>query len=459
MTQAIGNLGLFAKNFAAKLDEADGKKDNKISASVWNNFVKDKGGKELKYSSYISLENAEKSITQYMYDLHLSSKNSIDNINSEWINTFNKKAEQKAPKKYRIPTADGTPFEKIKLKAVPITKQEKEQGVKSITARYDGERLVDKIYFYDESNGNKIVKAYHDNKRGNVRELVSRGSSSNVISHRGKYENPKSIKIKLPKGANTTATLMAKALEKNKAKLMKLLNIDNKTYDRYAKLTMAIAETETKFGQGCLEFDEKTAEADYSRSKFAGQSVIARGTKVSSQPVQYSPEGYPVGGPNPVESAVRIAYATKIPLLSEGKGMSFGYTSIKIDNIEKLSKQNNSTAKIYKKIMSDFKEMGITQPADLYDPQKCAIATLIYASAHIEIFNAMVQEKQEKNSKEPNAENRLLADNSKNLREEDVVANAWNRGFSYLMDGTADAKSWSYNKLIQKNLNHYNIQS
>lgn len=53
-----------AKSISNVLDISDGKKDKKISASVWNEFVKDKGGKKIKYS--ISLENAMKSISVYL---------------------------------------------------------------------------------------------------------------------------------------------------------------------------------------------------------------------------------------------------------------------------------------------------------------------------------------------------------------------------------------------------------
>ena len=41
------NLFTYSSNLAQKLDAEDGNKDNKISASVWNNFVKDKGGKDV----------------------------------------------------------------------------------------------------------------------------------------------------------------------------------------------------------------------------------------------------------------------------------------------------------------------------------------------------------------------------------------------------------------------------
>jgi hypothetical protein len=52
-----------AGQIAQKLDAADGKKDGKISASVWNDFVKDKGGKQIK--NFISVESAMQSINTY----------------------------------------------------------------------------------------------------------------------------------------------------------------------------------------------------------------------------------------------------------------------------------------------------------------------------------------------------------------------------------------------------------
>ena len=49
---------------AQTLDSKDGKQDGKISANVWNDFVKDKGGKTI--NSYISIENATQSISTYL---------------------------------------------------------------------------------------------------------------------------------------------------------------------------------------------------------------------------------------------------------------------------------------------------------------------------------------------------------------------------------------------------------
>ena len=51
-----------AGTIAMALDAKDGKSDGKISASIWNEFVADKGGKTIQYS--INMDNAIKSISK-----------------------------------------------------------------------------------------------------------------------------------------------------------------------------------------------------------------------------------------------------------------------------------------------------------------------------------------------------------------------------------------------------------
>lgn len=85
--------GILAKN----LDWADGKSDKKISASVWNEFVKDKGGKTIKYS--ISEKNAVKSISVYLERKSKETgKNKVE-LMMEWLNKINeKKSDSTNPK-------------------------------------------------------------------------------------------------------------------------------------------------------------------------------------------------------------------------------------------------------------------------------------------------------------------------------------------------------------------------
>ena len=72
-----------AAGIAQELDKKDGKEDGKISASIWNEFVADKGGKTIQYS--ISIENARKSISTYLYKNSNTTDESKNNIAAEWL--------------------------------------------------------------------------------------------------------------------------------------------------------------------------------------------------------------------------------------------------------------------------------------------------------------------------------------------------------------------------------------
>ena len=72
-----------AGTIAMALDAKDGKSDGKISASIWNEFVADKGGKTIQYS--ISIENARKSISTYLYKNSNTTDESKNNIAAEWL--------------------------------------------------------------------------------------------------------------------------------------------------------------------------------------------------------------------------------------------------------------------------------------------------------------------------------------------------------------------------------------
>ncbi len=68
---------------ARNLDAKDGKRDGKISASVWNEFVKDKGGKTIKYS--ITVEDAQKSIATYLARNSKESGKSKVELGFDWM--------------------------------------------------------------------------------------------------------------------------------------------------------------------------------------------------------------------------------------------------------------------------------------------------------------------------------------------------------------------------------------
>ena len=72
-----------AGTIAMALDAKDGKSDGKISASIWNEFVADKGGKTIQHS--INMENAIKSISTYLARNAESMKENVNNLASNWL--------------------------------------------------------------------------------------------------------------------------------------------------------------------------------------------------------------------------------------------------------------------------------------------------------------------------------------------------------------------------------------
>ena len=65
MTDGINDKlkATLAYQIAAKLDAKDGTVDNKIQKTIWDDFIKDKGGKTVE--EFIDIESAMKSITTY----------------------------------------------------------------------------------------------------------------------------------------------------------------------------------------------------------------------------------------------------------------------------------------------------------------------------------------------------------------------------------------------------------
>ena len=99
-----------AGRIAKELDKKDGKEDGKISASVWNEFVADKGGKQIKYS--ITVENAMNSITTYAVR-NQSNEVPVDDLAEKW---FNKEVEFNKNNPPAPPVVETAPAEV----AVPI---------------------------------------------------------------------------------------------------------------------------------------------------------------------------------------------------------------------------------------------------------------------------------------------------------------------------------------------------
>lgn len=63
-TGGAGNIK-WSRDLATRLDEKDGKKDGKISASVWNGYLSEMGSKGNRIQNYITVDNAVKSFDYY----------------------------------------------------------------------------------------------------------------------------------------------------------------------------------------------------------------------------------------------------------------------------------------------------------------------------------------------------------------------------------------------------------
>ena len=78
------NVNNYAKLIAQKLDSQDSKAgDNKIEASIWNQFVAGKGGNTIKHS--ITLDNAIKSISSYLVNNAKALGKSVETVAKEWL--------------------------------------------------------------------------------------------------------------------------------------------------------------------------------------------------------------------------------------------------------------------------------------------------------------------------------------------------------------------------------------
>ena len=86
------NSSILARQLADRLDESDKKgKNGRIEASVWNEFVKDKGGKTI--SNYINIDNAIKSLIVYLCRQAKANSRLIVELGQEWINSLSDKSK------------------------------------------------------------------------------------------------------------------------------------------------------------------------------------------------------------------------------------------------------------------------------------------------------------------------------------------------------------------------------
>ena len=191
-----------ARTLADNLDAADGKKDGKISASIWNNYLKTIGSTGNRINNYITVDNAERSLNYY------KTTKDLNNTDAKWNNwNMDKKdympdvpskdenppaktdpIEQAAPPEKSDPPANST------LDAIFNTKSEENAGKKVTNGdgtayEYDNNGYIKSVYDKDCNKTREIVyyngtlalyDDYEYDAKGNMTREISRGYDGSV---------------------------------------------------------------------------------------------------------------------------------------------------------------------------------------------------------------------------------------------------------------------------------------
>ena len=180
-----------AYKIAENLDKQDGTADGKISDSVWNEFVKDKGGKEV--SEFIDIEDAMKSITTYAIRGAKAAKTTANELGDKWF-----KATPESGNADGADGADGTggAGSVDDKKNAPVNKGNVDED-KAAAAKEQGLRpTYNPIFYYSEtekehyiwnSKTKKFTKysniAYFNKDKSYVRKYKNKDGSAKVIDY------------------------------------------------------------------------------------------------------------------------------------------------------------------------------------------------------------------------------------------------------------------------------------
>ena len=292
----------------------------------------------------------------------------------------------------------------------------KEAGIKTVSQKKNSKgEVIEATYYYEDG---KVVREYQDPKRGRVRELVKAGSTQKPQA--SKISEPIPMTISLPDNASKNAKKFAKALEENKARLMSMLGIDNDTYNKLARLAMAIAEQETNFGNNG---------GMYRNGKY-----------------------YLTG----VSEVTQVGQAAKL-----AHDFSFGPTQIKFE-----------MQKRYKWIADMFSKLGLKNGIQLYDMENAAMATMV-----VLVQNNRILKNNSEYQKGIKAANGAVVTmdgwemknghlkktyNTKSfvnkVTDEDALCYMWNGRMADIKDGTMEPEALEYTRNVHKYSEKYSIK-
>ncbi len=333
----------------------------------------------------------------------------VHNVSARIINAQN---SYNNSKEKSITKAKGA----YKYKTITGSDLYKEAGITKCIEKYNSaNKLVDKTFYYSDG---KVVREYQDPKRGRVRELVKQGKTSKPAET--KFYEPVPIKIGLPADASNNARAFAKALEDNKAVLMKELGIDNDTYDKLARLAMAIAKQETNFGQNGGMYRK----GKYRLGGFADSTQVGNATKLFHD-------------------------------------YSYGPTQIKFE----MQRRDSWIAE-------KFKKFNLKIGSQLYDMKNAAIATMIVLAQNNRILKG---NKRYQNGMEAARGNVVSTEgwemknghlektyNTKpfvnKVTDEDALCYFWNGRGVEIIDGTMEPEALEYTRNIHQYLKDYTVK-
>ena len=338
-------------------------------------------------------------------------ENWVNNVSTKIINTQNS---------YNITQESSTTQKQgdVIFKTTTNAPLYKQAGITKCVQKYDdSNKLIETTYYYQDG---KIVREYQDAKRGRIRELIQEGNTNNA--EEAKIYEALDMKIKLPADANDNAKEFAKALEDNKEKLMKLLGIDNDTYNKLAHLAMAIAEQETDFGTN--QNSTMYRKGKYYAGVVADTTLIGETSKLAHD-------------------------------------YSYGPTQIKFE-----MQMRDSW------IADKFEQLGLKSGIDLYDMKNAALATMVVLTQNNRIIKNNTKYQK---GIEAARDNIVTIDgwemknghlektyNTKpfinEVTDEDALCYFWNGRGVQIKDGTMEPETLEYTRNVHKYLEKYTVE-
>lgn len=201
----VNNITNIAREIVSRLDAEDKKSDGKIEASIWNKFVCNKQGNEVR--NYISSDNALKSVIAYLKREAAKTGQAIEDIANEWLGKFGGNVDKKEIDSSRFEKeGDGFPINYIDVKSLAELYGTDEYIEKMQQNPNDFKKLKEKCaeifedscqLLFDVANNNYRYKITRNSEMGWSAELAD-GRTIEISLYKDPYSGrlyPSIIKI------------------------------------------------------------------------------------------------------------------------------------------------------------------------------------------------------------------------------------------------------------------------